>query len=161
MIRRPPRSTLFPYTTLFRSMTARDRSRAAAAALSRRRFLGGATLPSAAFCLLAGSPALRPRRAYAKGVPEQDVRILNTALAAEHEAVAAYPVGAESGLLKKDAQRLPRLDSHPGQRRPREGRGEHSRWRGDALGRGRPARRRSGRGGLAGSVGDRGRSGDL
>src|SRR2546429_5736217 len=24
MIRRPPRSTLFPYTTLFRSLTARD-----------------------------------------------------------------------------------------------------------------------------------------
>src|SRR3989442_7300065 len=27
MIRRPPRSTLFPYTTLFRSMVARDRRR--------------------------------------------------------------------------------------------------------------------------------------
>src|SRR3712207_4403488 len=26
MIRRPPRSTLFPYTTLFRSLSARDRS---------------------------------------------------------------------------------------------------------------------------------------
>jgi rubrerythrin len=38
----------------------------------------------------------------AGAVPEQDVRILNTALSAEHEAVAAYQVGAESGLLKKD-----------------------------------------------------------
>src|SRR3712207_3858405 len=28
MIRRPPRSTLFPYTTLFRSVTARRRARA-------------------------------------------------------------------------------------------------------------------------------------
>src|SRR5260370_15341435 len=28
MIRRPPRSTLFPYTTLFRSVLARDRRRA-------------------------------------------------------------------------------------------------------------------------------------
>src|SRR3712207_8220154 len=27
MIRRPPRSTLFPYTTLFRSMTVRNRGR--------------------------------------------------------------------------------------------------------------------------------------
>src|SRR2546422_6994445 len=27
MIRRPPRSTLFPYTTLFRSWTAKDRRR--------------------------------------------------------------------------------------------------------------------------------------
>src|SRR2546430_12915530 len=27
MIRRPPRSTLFPYTTLFRSVAARDRRR--------------------------------------------------------------------------------------------------------------------------------------
>src|SRR2546429_5547079 len=29
MIRRPPRSTLFPYTTLFRSWCTRDQSRAA------------------------------------------------------------------------------------------------------------------------------------
>src|SRR3712207_9330132 len=31
MIRRPPRSTLFPYTTLFRSLTDRGRADAAAA----------------------------------------------------------------------------------------------------------------------------------
>src|SRR5438309_4360897 len=31
MIRRPPRSTLFPYTTLFRSLAARGRARAAGA----------------------------------------------------------------------------------------------------------------------------------
>src|SRR5258708_27055042 len=31
MIRRPPRSTLFPYTTLFRSHRERDRARAALA----------------------------------------------------------------------------------------------------------------------------------
>jgi hypothetical protein len=30
---------------------------------------------------------------------EQDIRILNTAISAEHEAVAAYQLGAESGLL--------------------------------------------------------------
>src|SRR3712207_8178583 len=33
MIRRPPRSTLFPYTTLFRSLVARDRRRTAIASL--------------------------------------------------------------------------------------------------------------------------------
>src|SRR3712207_7662421 len=41
MIRRPPRSTLFPYTTLFRSSPARDRDRRAGA---RRR--GGHLQPS-------------------------------------------------------------------------------------------------------------------
>src|SRR3712207_7915180 len=35
MIRRPPRSTLFPYTTLFRSRRHRDRSNAQAAQLDR------------------------------------------------------------------------------------------------------------------------------
>src|SRR5690242_21621181 len=35
MIRRPPRSTLFPYTTLFRSPTV-----CASLALTRRRFVG-------------------------------------------------------------------------------------------------------------------------
>jgi rubrerythrin len=73
------------------------------AALSRRSFLGGATsatLSATAIGLLASAPALIPRRARAE-TGEQDIRILNTALGAEHEAVAAYQVGAESGLLEK------------------------------------------------------------
>jgi rubrerythrin len=73
--------------------------------LSRRSFLGGvssATLSATAIGLLAGAPALIPRRARAE-TGEQDIRILNTALGAEHEAVAAYQVGAESGLLEKAA----------------------------------------------------------
>src|SRR5438270_3951321 len=37
MIRRPPRSTLFPYTTLFRSRGLSPRTRAARAALRSRR----------------------------------------------------------------------------------------------------------------------------
>src|SRR5690349_22882154 len=37
MIRRPPRSTLFPYTTLFRSPGRRDEPRAAHTALHRPR----------------------------------------------------------------------------------------------------------------------------
>src|SRR2546427_4868642 len=36
MIRRPPRSTLFPYTTLFRSSCSRARARAGAAGSSPR-----------------------------------------------------------------------------------------------------------------------------
>src|SRR2546429_9863834 len=35
MIRRPPRSTLFPYTTLFRSLASAPQGRAAAASSSR------------------------------------------------------------------------------------------------------------------------------
>ena len=57
---------------------------------SRRLVLSGA-----AVALLAGRDALA---AGAKG-GDEDVRILNTALGAELEAVAAYQVGAESGLL--------------------------------------------------------------
>lgn len=67
---------------------------------ARRAFLGksGLLLSGAAVALLAGRDALA-----AKGdkSTESDVRILNTALGAELEAIAAYQVGAESGLLQK------------------------------------------------------------
>lgn len=89
-------------------MRSHDLSFTAAPALSRRRFLGGATtatLSAATIGVLAGAPALFPRPARADAT-EQDVRILNTALGAEHEAVAAYQVGAESGLLEPDALKL-------------------------------------------------------
>jgi rubrerythrin len=66
---------------------------------ARRAFLGksGLLLSGAAVALLAGQEAL------AKGGKSgaSDVRILNTALGAEWEAIAAYQVGAESGLLQK------------------------------------------------------------
>src|SRR5688572_11114164 len=66
---------------------------------ARRAFLGqsGLLLSGTAIALLAGNDAL----AKGKGGTEGDVRILNTALAAELEAIAAYQVGAESGLLQK------------------------------------------------------------
>jgi rubrerythrin len=86
-------------------MSIEEFSLASSAALSRRSFLGGATsatLSATAIGLLASAPALIPRRARAE-TGEQDIRILNTALGAEHEAVAAYQVGAESGLLEKAA----------------------------------------------------------
>lgn len=67
---------------------------------SRRRFLSnsGVALSGAAVALLAGREALA---ATGGAATEADARILNTALAAELEAVAAYQVGAGSGLLQK------------------------------------------------------------
>ena len=67
---------------------------------ARRAFLGhsGLLLSGAAVALLAGREALAAKGAASA---DSDVRILNTALAAELEAIAAYQVGAESGLLQK------------------------------------------------------------
>jgi len=67
--------------------------------LSRRKFIGnGLLLSGAAVALLSGNEALAATGGRAG---EDDVRILNTALGAELEAIAAYQVGAESGLLQK------------------------------------------------------------
>ncbi|MBZ0251151.1 MAG: ferritin-like domain-containing protein [Burkholderiales bacterium] len=68
---------------------------------SRRGFLksSGLLLSGTAVALLAGRESL----AAGGNATEADARILNTALAAELEAVAAYQVGAESGLLQKPA----------------------------------------------------------
>lgn len=67
---------------------------------ARRAFLGksGLLLSGAAVALLAGRDALA---ATGSESTASDVRILNTALGAELEAIAAYQVGAESGLLQK------------------------------------------------------------
>jgi rubrerythrin len=69
---------------------------------ARRSFLGrsGLLLSGAAVALLAGRDALA---AQGDESAASDARILNTALGAEYEAVAAYQVGAESGLLQKPA----------------------------------------------------------
>jgi rubrerythrin len=67
---------------------------------ARREFLtqSGLVLSGTAIALMAGRDAL----AKTGGKPtEDDVKILNTALASELEAIAAYQVGAESGLLQK------------------------------------------------------------
>ena len=68
--------------------------------LARRRFLGtsGFTLSAAAVALLAGKEALA---AGSGAADPRDVQILNTALGAELEAIAAYQLGAESKLLQK------------------------------------------------------------
>ena len=69
-------------------------------AAARRAFLGRSSLvlSGAAVALLAGRDVLA---AKAGGSTAADAQILNTALAAELEAIAAYQVGAESGLLQK------------------------------------------------------------
>src|SRR3712207_4457655 len=52
MIRRPPRSTLFPYTTLFRSLPASTHSRICSIwGFNAMRFLESAILPPAPSCL--------------------------------------------------------------------------------------------------------------
>ncbi len=68
---------------------------------SRRGFLqsSGLLLSGTAIALLARRESL----AAGGDATQADARILNTALAAELEAVAAYHVGAESGLLLKPA----------------------------------------------------------
>jgi rubrerythrin len=67
----------------------------------RRIFLRNSmVLSGTAVALLAGRDALAAKSGGAKG---NDVQILNTALAAELEAIAAYEVGAKSGLLQKPA----------------------------------------------------------
>jgi len=75
---------------------------------ARRRFLmqaGALTFSGAAVAMLGGAS-----KAFAAGATDeavqQDIRILNTAIAAEHEAVAAYQLGAESGLLEADVLKV-------------------------------------------------------
>lgn len=65
---------------------------------ARRMFMGrsGLVLSGAAVALLAGKEALA---AKSGGSTDGDVQILNTAIGAELEAIAAYQLGAESGLL--------------------------------------------------------------
>jgi rubrerythrin len=67
---------------------------------ARRAFLGqsGLLLSGAAVALLAGRDALAAKGGTSSAA---DVRILNTALGAELEAIAAYQLGAETGLLQK------------------------------------------------------------
>ncbi len=72
--------------------------------LGRRLFLGQAgfaTMSATAVALLAGRESLAATSSKAGGKTANDVGILNTALGAEQEAIAAYQVGAESGLLQK------------------------------------------------------------
>ena len=67
----------------------------------RRRFIRGAgiaTLSATAIAVLGGREVLAQGM---KGDMSKDVSILNVALGLEHEAIAAYQIGAESKLLKQ------------------------------------------------------------
>ena len=67
---------------------------------ARRAFLGksGLLLSGTAIALLSGNHALAKKAGPTKA---GDLKILNSALGSELEAIAAYQVGAESGLLQK------------------------------------------------------------
>jgi rubrerythrin len=70
--------------------------------VSRRALLADAgklTLSAGAIALLAGNDALANNHG---ADASKDTGILNIALALEHEAIAAYQIGAESGLLAKE-----------------------------------------------------------
>jgi Ferritin-like domain len=74
--------------------------------LPRRSFFAAAgktTLSAGAVLLLAGCAG---DKAAMAADPGNDVTILNSALGAEQEAIAAYQVGAESGLLSQPALAL-------------------------------------------------------
>lgn len=71
---------------------------------ARRSFLSGFgkfTLSATAIALLAGRDRLALIGSAEAKAAGNDVAILNAALAAEQEAIAAYQVGASSGLLQK------------------------------------------------------------
>lgn len=68
---------------------------------SRRRVLGATglgLLSAGAIAILGAQPALAGKKNSAGA---QDVDILNVALGLEHEAIEAYQIGAESGLVSK------------------------------------------------------------
>jgi rubrerythrin len=69
---------------------------------SRRTFLSesGLILSASAVALLAGCDSLAAEQKKSDGAGANDIAILNTALGAEREAIAAYQLGAESGLLE-------------------------------------------------------------
>jgi rubrerythrin len=92
-----------------RPLTLREGSHAREISMSdidthpRRGFLTGFgkfTLSASAIALLAGNEKLA-LIGSASAQTNNDVTILNSALGAEQQAIAAYQLGAESGLLKK------------------------------------------------------------
>lgn len=70
----------------------------------RRSFMRAGLLSAAAVALLGGRDALAAKQAGKSGGADAD--ILNAALAAEHQAIAAYQLGADSGLLRPAVKSL-------------------------------------------------------
>lgn len=72
--------------------------------MARRRALtslGTLTLSAGAIALLGARDSLAAAKFKSSASQAQDAGILNTALGAELEAIAAYQLGADSGLLSK------------------------------------------------------------
>lgn len=74
--------------------------------MSRRNLVGmtgTGVLSAVALGVIGGVPALARSRGNAAGVAahQGDIDILNVALGLEHEAIEAYQIGAESGLLER------------------------------------------------------------
>jgi len=68
---------------------------------ARRLFLqqtGATALSATAIALLSGCESMAQTKTQSAN---QDINILNVALGLEHEGIAAYQLGAESGLLQK------------------------------------------------------------
>jgi len=77
--------------------------------LDRRGFMkttGKLALSGTAIALMSGINTASAGSTASSSQLSKDVRILNTAIAAEHEAVAAYQLGAESGLLSSGALKI-------------------------------------------------------
>jgi bacterioferritin (cytochrome b1) len=76
-----------------------------AAGIATRRALltgtGKLTLSATAVALLAGCNGMAADASPKTGSTADDIAVLNTALGLEYQAIAAYQVGAESGLLQK------------------------------------------------------------
>ena len=72
---------------------------------SRRMFMSGlgkSALSATAVALIVGCESIAAQKGKQMAAnPAQDVGILNVALGLEHEAIGAYQLGAESGLLQK------------------------------------------------------------
>jgi rubrerythrin len=91
--------------------------------ISRRNLVGmsgAGALSAVALGVIGGVPALARSRSKAAGVAAKqgDIDILNVALGLEHEAIEAYQIGAESGLLEKSVLDLALLfqGQHKGHR---------------------------------------------
>ncbi len=65
------------------------------------RVAGAGVLSAAAVGLLGNNAALAAMKGKKMGAHSGDIDILNVALGLEHEAINAYQIGAESGLLDK------------------------------------------------------------
>ena len=84
-------------------MTKMMRMEATDETWSRRALLSGAgkaALSATAVAMIVGCESIAQSDKAAD--PAADVAILNTALGLEHEAIAAYQLGAESGLLRPE-----------------------------------------------------------